>query len=447
MQPTQDNGRPFRLTRQARRQAAQEARNAKRADALAARQARGAIAPQLNWGGAPCSITGLLDTGAAPDPAAWWTTVPSASLDWLSVSWRVQPHLGGDEMARRLVRDLLGWAGPIEECRGTQHFARHVRAGSAAILWDGHGDAAGTLHLQLGGQALREWEVRRGQDAVWLLYLAVAIQGRVRRLDLCAEDFDGVIDLVDAQRCMQRVEGRTVQRGGDPAAYATRVASKLSYRRPFVEYDETGGIENLGLQFGRRDTVFRIYDKQKQQKAAEVKSWTRCELQYRGDQAGSVADAIISQMDEHWDGYSLEEITKGLMRGTVRFLQVADHQNVSRWPTVRWWEQFLGTFRVRRVNVGQRKTTLLGSMNWFLEAAPIALAQMYELMRGRFIPELLRLAKIGQAKMRPERRAELDAAKERGFYGGLTELEQFKRASAVVRGLAPILVPAKKRSG
>lgn len=111
-------------------------------------------------------------------------------------------------------------------------------------------------------------------------------------------------------------------------------------RTKFINGEE---IKGTTFYVGSRESnfVIRFYDKlaEQLQQRLEVPdgctSWTRCELELKGNDSMSAFNAFLDMPD---DGFA--EYMRGVLNDHCRFISRTD-SNISRCPVKRWWREFL----------------------------------------------------------------------------------------------------------
>ncbi len=132
------------------------------------------------------------------------------------------------------------------------------------------------------------------------------------------------------------------------------VISKFRTFRRHEEIDlTTAASEHEGntVYFGSKVSLFliRFYDKAKEQKVDYP--WIRVEIVCRNDRADLVAAAIIN-------GEILSEITAGVLKNYLKFVDASDDTNKSRWPVSKWWSGFLGDVEKMRLTIKKEEITI-----------------------------------------------------------------------------------------
>lgn len=175
------------------------------------------------------------------------------------------------------------------------------------------------------------------------------------RIDIAADDFEGVLDLVEMGRKVKDAE--FVCRG-----------------RLVDETKRLSGGQGHTIYFGRRgsNSFARAYDKSAEQ-ADKCKgvftSWVRVEMEYRGDRAQAVFLHIVTH-SESW-----REDAKGWLLSFLDFKSPSEDQNKSRWLTVDWWAVFLDNAAKLRLVIPKAQRTIEDVRRWVQhQVAPSLLA-------------------------------------------------------------------------
>ena len=117
------------------------------------------------------------------------------------------------------------------------------------------------------------------------------------------------------------------------------------------------GLWGTTVQLGQREgegTIVRFYDKLIEQKQKgkdlpdNLKSWVRCEYEFKGSDAMTVFNAWIDLTDAEYSAYMCARALD-----KVRFIYRTS-TNVSRCPVKRWWKEFLNGC-TKRINAVKQK--------------------------------------------------------------------------------------------
>jgi phage replication initiation protein len=213
--------------------------------------------------------------------------------------------------------------------------------GTGRVLWSSVRPDMG-VHVRLPATALRALP----RDALAVLCDFLAMQGKATRLDVAADDCDGLLDL--------DVMSKKVLAG----EFVCRAHSGSEVRSLF------GGASHT-LYFGSResDTFLRTYNKKAEQeeKGVDVShcpSWIRAEMELKGDRADGAAQYIY----QHREIWSIE--AGGWLLDFLDFKDPGTDSNVSRWETCDWWSTFVENARKSRIISAQEEKTVEDLRDW-----------------------------------------------------------------------------------
>lgn len=269
-----------------------------------------------------------------------------------------------------VVRLIWDKAPRPKRAHGNKGYEQSAFIGSARLFWGGRGDAAGTVHVQLLGQACREWESWHGKPAEALVAEVVQAGGKLTRLDLAHDDLSGVLDL-DAMRRLSFSHRSTRQAGDDPAAPARGLRTRFRQVRDFwAESPASGRLTSRGLTFGSGQSLVlcRVYDKGLERGTMEAGEWTRLELQLRDDRAQVLAERLAG-------GEPLGQVLRNTVAHYLNFVRVNRRDtNASRYKLQPWWAAFLAGCAPRKLGLAEAPASAIKRVAWMLNAWPKALA-------------------------------------------------------------------------
>lgn len=314
------------------------------------------------------------DGGVAPPATNRGVRFTGSHLDWLEFTVKGE------------IEGLLEWVelvfgGFSLSARGMWGYASSgIVLGSGRVAWSSDRPDMG-LHVSLPATALGRLE--GVGNSVGAIYSAVRNQGgHFTRVDLAVDSgsvgMDVVIeawragDLVTKVRrtdkSMQLIEGgaggRTLMIGSPASEQRLRLYDKAAER--LAHYTAVGDLE----------------------KAAEVDgaTWTRAELQLRGERA----DAL---MDVWYSGASLA----GFIRGFCDFRHGENEENTSRWEVLDWWLDWLEGESLRRLAVAKTEGDLDAWRAWVGRQVAVTLGCLLQ-ADGGALDWLIGQAKDGWAR-------------------------------------------------
>lgn len=184
-----------------------------------------------------------------------------------------------------------------------------------------YGGANRVLYVQISGQGCLFLDRFYPLGLVGFLRDTEAYGASFRRIDLAADDFDGILTMENLKHCCDNCF----------------LSGAIRAFNPVLEYSTTGAIRSGTFYFGSRqsDYFMRIYDKKAQTQSEEHSHWMRCELEIHDDAAQTVVDTIRAMEFD-----KLSDLYQKLCFGHVRFLESRE-SNVTRSLTADWWLTFL----------------------------------------------------------------------------------------------------------
>jgi phage replication initiation protein len=256
-------------------------------------------------------------------------------IDWLSIT------VPGDtpSVLDRLHSYFGDWE--VLDYGGSGYDCSAKLAETGRVFWNRERKDMG-VHLKLPASALKALP----RDAVTILCALVAMGGKASRLDITADDFDGLLDM-DLMR-------DKVLRG----EFLCRAHNGREERSLFGEDGHT-------LYFGSRrsDTLLRIYDKKAEQASQKIDvtfcdTWVRVETELKNDRADGAAQ-YIAQHPETW---FIE--AAGWLLDFLDFKDPGTDSNISRWETSDWWSAFVERAKKAKIVVMQEERTVEDVKAW-----------------------------------------------------------------------------------
>ena len=145
----------------------------------------------------------------------------------------------------------------------------------------------------------------------------------ITRLDLCADDFDGLLSIPTIEK----------------KVYSGMLRGSARHVRPFIPKDYNGNSVSGGTIYvgvPQSDTYIRIYDKQAQ--TGTDHHWVRVEIELKHKYAVDVADMIINSQPEE-----ISKLYCSIIYDRVRFLsrKGSDTHTARDDRVCSWWSKFL----------------------------------------------------------------------------------------------------------
>jgi phage replication initiation protein len=278
--------------------------------------------------------------------------------------------------------------------RGYNFYHRSKSYDNITVLFDGFTATQG-ICVNLSGQGCRNFESYHTKSMfTFLTELFANPLITVTRLDICADDRVGSLDLTKMWTYLQ--EGK----------YRTRMTTK-TFHESFS--GETEGARTIYI--GSPSSLYRvrIYDKAKQlfDPATETdlfnSHWVRFEIVLRNEYAVQSA-AILAATD------NLDAAVAGIISDKFNFIERTD-ENISRCILADWWIDFLeGTIDIKLSPKPKNKHVIERHADWLKFAISRTLSKVHQAMGDIELNELL---KQGKEKLTDSDLAQIDNYKRR----------------------------------
>jgi phage replication initiation protein len=256
-------------------------------------------------------------------------------VDWLSVT------VPGDSLK---VKDpILSYFGTSEtlDGGGMGYDCSAKVCGTGRVFWASVRQDMG-VHVRLPASALKALP----RDALSVLGDFLAMQGKATRLDLAADDFNGLLNMDVMREKILKKE------------FVCRARSGSEVRSLF------GGAGHT-LYFGSResDTFLRIYDKAAEQADLGVDVsccplWIRTEMELKNNRADAAAQYIYT----HREDWQIE--AAGWLLNFLDYKDPGTDSNVSRWDTSPFWSAFVEDAKKSRIVSVQQERTVEDVRDW-----------------------------------------------------------------------------------
>lgn len=254
--------------------------------------------------------------------------------------------------------------------------------------------------IELSGQGCRfledNFKQKYGIDFDWHIFCQKLktladddIVLSMNRIDFAYDDFDGLLDMSEVERCAVLREYVSL--------FRTKPHSEEEHK--CIEWSQ---IKELGeksnghtIYFGskRSNTFCKFYDKLEEQKVrfannkeklntlSDIKQWVRFEFTFKRKQANSVIASMCELSAADFAVYLSEVIN-----GYIRFID-RDDSNATRCTVKKWWAEFIGcTSRSSLTCPGIPKDPVIGAVAWLQHSlAPTLSALMERFGKDEFI--------------------------------------------------------------
>lgn len=167
---------------------------------------------------------------------------------------------------------------------------------------------------EMSGQGCRAFETFGTGAWDTLLELCSGSGYHITRLDVAFDDHSGVLNL--------------------DKLYRDCVSENFVSR--FNAWQAMKSSEGITIYHGspKSDVRFRIYDKAKERKREEEGHWVRFEIQMRDDRAQQFVNLMLLQ--------PIGTVFVGVLNNYLRYVQRTSDSNNRRWPTRKYWRDFIG---------------------------------------------------------------------------------------------------------
>lgn len=269
--------------------------------------------------------------------------------------------------------DLLG----VDKCkftlqeRGLYGYRTHYKYGHISILADG-AETMG-IHLQMTGQACREYESLNIKTWKQLLYDIRELKGTFTRIDVAIDDIirHDQKHYFDINKLVSKVK-----------AAATKTYFK-KVRIVETVLTATGETKGQTLYVGQdsSDIQIRFYDKGQERiaKGLELEEgvigWIRTEVQTRRKRADILANYLI------FEDY-IGDVVAGVLKNYINFLIPSNDANKARWKVCSWWDDFLGDVSKLKLTLIAPDRTIERTKAWIDKQIAPSLGMLYMAFGG-----------------------------------------------------------------
>lgn len=250
------------------------------------------------------------------------------------------------------------------------------------ISFSGHGI---DFYLETMRKTLPDFSVKQLLSNFFSLAEDCDIKCNVTRIDIASDDItyssddNPLLDLDVVSDAILKCEFTS------PFAIKKRIKK---YEFTFVDSQRAKlfGLMGDTIYLGsRRSNAFcRIYDKLAQSKSNDtpidenINHWVRFEMEFKGCNAMSVAEHIVSLDDDLFPLWYSE-----VVNNYIRFIDVTENNisNYSRCPSKKWWIDFIGTVEKQRLyHVKPVENAFDRSLRWQKKSVFPSIAAMLQCM-------------------------------------------------------------------
>lgn len=225
-------------------------------------------------------------------------------FDWFSFTSKVDSWV--------TISDMLGIDSVhFQNVKGARGYLNRAYFDGISIHYGGRDE----VWCEMSGQGCRNFETN-GHGCWDALFECVSGDKdyHVSRLDVAFDDHSELLDMDQLY-----------------------VSTYNGYFRSKYQYWEVcASSEGKSIYHGspKSDLRFRIYDKAAERKR-EGEHWIRFEMQLRDDRAQQFIDQMLLK--------PVGEIFFGVLRNYLTYVNPTNDSNKSRWPTSKWWDDFIGS--------------------------------------------------------------------------------------------------------
>lgn len=227
------------------------------------------------------------------------------------------------------------------------------------------------IHVQLSGQGCREYETIYSGDWIKLFERLMNANANVTRLDLAVDDIclngrKPYWTVKQLARKAKKGEARTIWKEGIQE-------EKIRF--------EDGQSKGITLYCGSKSSLIQmvIYEKDHERKNANVElednvtAWNRCELRLKKERAMMAVDWITQ-------GLSVGELTFGIIKNYINFVDRTNDSNKSRWPVSKFWAKFVQDGEKLKLTAKLPDITIERKMDWIYRQVVPSLAEIWVAM-------------------------------------------------------------------
>lgn len=234
-------------------------------------------------------------------------------VDWVGFTLPVRE--GQNPMD--VVGPVVEWLGGSKLANGFGRYGyldSYTVLGTGAVYWHPTRNELG-VHVELPSSALATFAEYRKLAPVDVLEWVSVRSGWVTRLDVAIDSY---------QISMAQVMA---------AYYAGQIVTRIQHHQLITNLTSSLGGQTLYLGGKESRRKVRFYDKAAEQQMAGA-TWTRCEVQFRGDYAQQ-ATSHLATVDD----------ARRLISTVVDFRENAggSDSNKGRWERAAWWSEWIGS--------------------------------------------------------------------------------------------------------
>jgi len=291
-----------------------------------------------------------------------------ACVDWLSSTFEIDITLTN-------VFELLGLdQGEFTELdHGKYGYKKQLIRGPIKVLYDGS-DQMG-IHVEMTGEGVRQYQMEKN---IYLFMAKVMATGKITRLDLSIDDYDGLLNLSTIERKIRRGE----------------VQSKFKNSTSIRKYDlKDGRTSGRTIYFGSSSSRirFRIYDKKEEQERDDLEHWTRLELQAREERAQLLTRIMLE------NEVFLGDMIRSVVGRYIRFTVKGQGKNKSRWETAPFWTKFLNGVSQVKLTQEKPEQNIEKTEKWIYNQVSVSLSLLFKWYEGD-IEKLMDIISHGKAR-------------------------------------------------
>ncbi len=275
-------------------------------------------------------------------------------FDWLSFTYHV------DDVPDTVINKFFNYSLDWQTLHGLYGYKLQKQCNNIRIMYDGS-EGMGT-HIQITGEGLRFLESLDDFDIKNFLLNILTDNCSFTRVDLAVDCFNNELDL---NTIGQKIKSR-------------EVVSRWR-KSSIIESISLSDTEKVGhtINFGNRESAIymRIYDKKLEQNS-DVPYWIRLELELKEERADNCINVFLSKDKE------LSIFIHEILNHYIRFVDNNGDTNRSRFPTSKWWLDFLLTVESVKLTTGTLNDELDKKYAWLEKSVAPTLCMLTKIADG-----------------------------------------------------------------
>lgn len=208
------------------------------------------------------------------------------------------------------------------------------------------------------GQGSTDLAKKINSQWIDLMKKILNLGGKITRLDLAIDDFEGFLDLEEMEKFLENGWYRSVKKTYNVVKEKNRRETKG--RTLYIGKYRVSGSK--GNYYARFYDKLAQYKEKKELVPVEVEEsgfWQRYEISFTKKKAMDVVELMVLE------GKSMELVYSETMKTIIEFLEFnSEDKNKSRWEMVGWWTNFIGNCEKAQLGYPERDINLGGLFSW-----------------------------------------------------------------------------------